>query len=116
MKVKTTTASESINNRTLLALEKAMRLSSRWLTENERELIDRCNLQTSKNTDASILYLLFRDYGFTAEQCLEFYNKHKTEYAHLSAYDYALEDIPEVRTLKDNGIDLTALYEGVTVE
>ena len=116
MKVKTTTASESINNRTLLALEKAMRLSSRWLTENERELIDRCNLQTSKNTDASILYLLFRDYGFTAEQCLEFYTKHKEEYAHLSAYDYALADIHEVRILKENGIDLTALYEGVTVE
>lgn len=106
------TVKESVNNRTLLALDKVQRISSRWLTANERELIDRCNTQSTKNTDASILYLLYRDYGFTAEQLLEFYNKHKTEYAHLSAYDYAISDISEVQKLKDIGVDLTAIYEG----
>ena len=115
MKVRTT-ASESQNNRTLLALEKVMRLSSRWLTEDERQLLDRCNLQSGKNTDASILYMLLKDYGFTAEQCLEFYQRHKERYAHLSAYDYSIKDIEEVGVLKDHGIDLTALYEGVTVD
>lgn len=105
------TVKESVNNRTLLALEKIERISARWLTSNERELIDRCNTQTSKNTDASILYLLYRDYGFSAEMLLEFYNKHKTEYAHLSAYDYAVSDISEVRKLEDIGVNLTEIYK-----
>ena len=111
MNAKTTTASDSVNNRTLLALEKVQRISARWLTANEQQLIDRCNTQSTKNTDASVLWLLYRDYGFTAEQCLEFLNRHKEEYAHLSAYDYALTDIGEVRKLLEVGVDLTAIYE-----
>ena len=106
------TPTESISNRTLLALEKVQRISARWLTSNEQALIDRCNMQSSKNTDASILYMLYTDYGFTAEQLLEFYNKHKENYAHLSAYDFSISDIAEVEKLKNIGVDLTALYEG----
>jgi len=105
------TQSESINNRTLLALEKVQRISSRWLTANEQMLIDRCNMQSCKNTDASVLYLLHTEYGFTAEQLLEFYNKHKEKYAHLGAYEYSISDIEEVKKLKDIGVDLTAIYE-----
>jgi hypothetical protein len=116
MNVRGVRTNASINNRTLLALEKVTRISSRWLTEDERQLLDRCNVQSCKNTDASVLYLLLKEYGFTAEQCLEFYQKHKEKYAHLSAFDYSIKDIEEVKVLKDHGIDLTALYEGVTVD
>lgn len=106
------TVKDSVNNRTLLALDKMQKLASRWLTTNEQMLIDRCNMQSSKNTDASILYMLYTDYGFTAEQLLEFYNNHKERYAHLDAYAFSIADIEEVTKLKNIGVDLTALYEG----
>lgn len=106
------TVSESVNNRTLLALDKLQKLVSRWLTANEQSLIDRCNVQSCKNTDASVLYLLYSEYGFSAEQLTAFLARHKELYAHLSGYDYSIADIEEVNKLKDIGIDLDAIYEG----
>ena len=107
------TQTESITNRTMLAVDKLQKLVCRWLTGNEQELVDRANKQSNKNCDAAILYILYKDYAFTAEQLLEVYNKFKENYGYIeNNLQASIEDIPEVSKLKDIGVDLTALYEG----
>ena len=101
----------SSNDRTLVAMEKLQRITARWLTANEQELILRANEKSNKNADAAILWTLYRDFGFTAEQLLQFYNTIKTEYASLGTYDMATADLPIVSSLCALGVDLTALYE-----
>lgn len=110
MNVKTT-KTESITNRTMLAVEKMNRLSARWLTENEQYLTNRAVTQSAKNEDAAILYLLHTDYGFTGEQLREFYNKFRDKYGFMETdFNSAVVDIPEVQSVRDLGFDLNDFY------
>lgn len=104
------TVKSSVNNRTLLALEKLQRITDRWLTADEQRLINRCNKQANRNADASFFYMLYRDYGFTAEKLLELYNNHKAEYGEIDSAECALTDLPCVQKLKDIKFDITELY------
>ena len=106
------TPTESITNRTMLAVDKLQRLVCRWLTGNEQELVNRANMQSAKNGDAATLYILHTDYGFTAEQLLEFYNKFKEKFGYIeNNLQASVEDIPEVQKLCDIGVDLNSFYE-----
>lgn len=110
-----TTKTESVANRSLLAYEKLTRLMSRWMTGDEYNLLQKSEDQQNKNIDAATLYLLHTEYGFTGEQCVEFYNKFKEKYGHLgnpNDLSIMIEDIPEVDKLKNIGCDLTALNGG----
>lgn len=114
MNVKLPTATESITNRTMLAVDKLQKLSCRWLTSNEQELVNRANNQSSKNADAAILYFLHTEYGFTAEQLTEFFNKFNEKYGGMETnFQAAVEDIPEVKSLLDIGFDINKYYEGL---
>lgn len=107
------TKTESVTNRTLLAYEKLQRIVSRWMTSDEYNLINKSFDQQSKNNDATILYTLHTEFGFTGEQCVALFNKVNEKYGHYeSDSSVMIEDIPEVDKLKNIGCDLTALYEG----
>lgn len=111
MNVKTP-KTDSINHRTLLAVEKLNRLSCRWLTSDEQMLCNRATAQSSKNADAGTLWILHTDYGFTPEQLIEFVKKFRENYMYLeSNLKGSIEDIPEVQNLKNIGVDLDALFE-----
>lgn len=107
----TVTRTESITNRTALAVDKLQKLSDRWLTGDERQLVEKATAQSSKNADAGTLYLLYTDYGFTAEQLTEFVTKFREKYAYIeNDLTASVEDIDEVEKLKDIGVDLDTLY------
>jgi hypothetical protein len=104
---------ESITNRMMLAVDKMNRISARWLTSDEQQLCNRAIEQSSKNADAGTLWILYTDYGFTAEQLIEFVKKYREKYMYLeSNFQASIEDIPEVQSLKDIGVDLEAIYKG----
>lgn len=104
--------SESITNRTMLAVDKLQRLVSRWLTGDEQELVYRSIEQSSKNADAGTLWLLHTEYGFTTEQLIDFAKKFREKYGYAEhTMQASVEDLPEVQKLKDLGVDLDAIYE-----
>ena len=104
---------ESITNRTMLAVDKMNRISSRWLTSDEQQLCNRAIEQSSKNADAGTLWILYTDYGFTKEQLIEFIKKFRDNYAYLEYnFQASVEDVPEVQSLKNIGVDLDAIYRG----
>lgn len=103
---------ESVTNRTMLAVDMLNRISERWLTRDEKQLVDRAMVQSSKNADAGTLYLLYTDYGFTAEQLTEFVKKFRKKYAYIeNDLAASVEAIPEVEELKAIGVDLETLYK-----
>lgn len=104
---------ESITNRTMLAVDKLNRLSERWLTRDEKQLVDKAVLQSGKNADAAILYMLYTDYGFTAEQLTQLITDFRKKYAYIEGdFTATVEEIPELEALKAIGVDLDKLYEG----
>lgn len=110
------TKTESVTNRTMLAVEKLQRIIARWLTSDEQELVNRVNDTANKNADAGTLYILHTEYGFTKEQLIEFLNKFREKYGYLeNNLSFGVEEIPEVKKLQDIGVDLTAFYEGETI-
>lgn len=105
--------SESITNRMVLAVDKLYRIVCRWLTSDEQQLIERVMGQSGKNADAGTLWILHTEYGFTAEQLIEFINKFRAKYGYIeNDLKASVEDVPEVQSLKDIGVDLDAIYEG----
>jgi hypothetical protein len=104
---------ESITNRMMLAVDKLNRISCRWLTSDEQQLCDRATAQSSKNADAATLWILHTDYGFTPEQLIDFVKKFRENYMYLeNNLQASIEDLPEVQSLKDIGVDLDAIYKG----
>lgn len=105
------TKTESLTNRTAIAVDKLNKLSDRWLTGDEKQLVDKATAQSSKNADAGTLYLLYTDYGFTAEQLTEFVKKFREKYSYIeNDLEASVKDIPEVEALREIGIDLDGLY------
>lgn len=105
------TKTESLTNRTAIAVDKLNKLSDRWLTGDEKQLVDKATAQSSKNADAGTLYLLYTDYGFTAEQLTEFVKKFREKYSYIeNDLETSVKDIPEVEALREIGIDLDGLY------
>lgn len=105
--------SESITNRMMLAVDKLYRNACRFLTSDEQQLVDRAMAQSGKNADAGTLWLLHTEYGFTAEQLTEFVKKFRSKYGYIeNDLKASVEDVPEVQSLKDIGVDLDAIYEG----
>ena len=103
---------KSTTNRTQLAMDKLQRLACRWLTSNELDLVMRSNRQSSKNQDATMFYMLHKEFGLTAEQIKAFFDKYYKSYAMIDRnFDVSISDLPEVELLKDIGVDLDALYE-----
>lgn len=90
-------------------------ISRKLLSKDELALINGISDKFDVNTDASILFILNQNYGFTAEQLREFWDavralqKAELEANHeMATYDY----IPQVQTLKDSlGIDIIAWNE-----
>lgn len=104
---------ESITNRMMLAVDKLYRIVCRWLSSDEQQLVERAMEQSGKNADAGTLWILHTEYGFTAEQLIDFVKKFRAKYGYIeNDLKASVEDIPEVRNLKDIGVDLTALYGG----
>ena len=105
--------SESITNRTMVAVDKLYRLVSRWCTSDEQQLINRVMEQSSKNLDAGFLWILHTEYGFTDEQLIEFIEKFRAKYGYMeNDLKASVEDVPEIQRLKDIGVDLDAIYKG----
>lgn len=105
------TKTESITNRTMLAVDKLQKLSDRWLTGDERQLVDRAMAQSGKNADAGFLCLLYDDYGFTVEQLTEFITKFREKYAYIeNDLSASVEELSEVERLRELGIDLDEIY------
>lgn len=107
------TKTESVTNRTMLAYDKLNKIADRWLTRDEKQLVDRATAQSSKNADAGILYLLYTDYNFTPEQLIELIGKFREQYSYIeNDLEASIKDIPVVEELKNIGVDLDEIYEG----
>ena len=112
MNVKIPNSATSITNRTQLALDKLQRIASRWLTNDELNLVTRSNRQSSINCDAALFHVLYKEFGVTPQQIIEIFNKYQSIYAMIDySFTASVEDIPEVELLKDVGVDLYAMYE-----
>lgn len=106
------TKEDSITNRMLVAVDKLQRISARWLTSNEQQLIERSREICCKNQDAAILYTLHKYFGFTPEQLKEFFNHYTEDYAYIEGNMEASVTEHEVVTeLKNIGLDINVLYE-----
>lgn len=112
MNVRTMKAN-SVTKRTALAVDKLQKAADRWLTADERQLIERAMEQSGKNTDAGFLALLYSDYGFSPQMLIEFIGKFRAKYAYMeNDLNAAVEDIAAVGELKELGVDLEAIYGG----